>query len=344
MARKQTHLDVTTYVKVIFLSLLAAQPVVAAARNLVFWPTSINEIDKNKTGTLYAWPEFSVLLHEKTGPSQYEPAVINQAIVDELSLIFKPPNNSPIILNDRNTGHFGLRIAGGATLIKNNQHLLTPMLKGFLDCLKVLDVNELDRVKEIIYSPHSFILPTGKIIGTEDHVNIARKMFHLYRQNRCASGSIGIDERTAVHVKNILLTLLVGKHDGEKIIHDGSLLIFTTIFDDLLFAKDGLWVRAVLLMIREFVENTLSQFPSLSDTNVLARNYNNYLDVILSTRKQKQLSKGHYLSLGAICNIRRAADVFLPCPLNQLFETNQIEVLNLTIDATHSTHFVRTYR
>lgn len=320
----------------LFLSLFATG---ASAKNreLYFYPTSITNFAE---GYLYAWPSFKVLLHDKDQNGAYRPAVINDIMANELDMLFKPTTDSPVNLyRDQTQGYWGFNVTGGARLKKENALMADFMTSAFLSCVSTLELDEISQILGVAYSPASYVAPDGSVNVTAE-MTIAQKMFDNYKNDQCSEGSSVVPELLKKKVSAILTQLLTGTSDST-VMTDGEIMVFTTVWNKLLFSPQGLWVRAVLSHIKTVVENQIKDFPFVDNSDVLNKDYESFVDVVLSNGRNGLMSKEQYLGIAKICGINSALSSFKACPLNSLSQSGRIEDVTLVIGDKKASYYFK---
>ncbi|HXW53778.1 MAG TPA: hypothetical protein VEL47_06710 [Myxococcota bacterium] len=325
----------------VLLIALFARCLSADTLDLYFWPTPVVTYESERTGLLYAWPDFKLILQTKDEKSRYAPALVDDALAKKLGILFATTADSPIrIFNDASLKMWGLAIPGGSNLPHVNESFLEAMVGAFVSCLRSLEQNEADRIKEILNAPNSLIARAGEVLLDDYDKEIGNKMYENYRTTRCGTKKAVLPALLETKSRSYLTRLIVG--NAETLVPtDGDLLVITTLFHDLLFAKNGLWVRAALGKIREFIEGRMAAYPGINDVSWLAKDYTSYVDAVLLTHRRFGLSKTQYLNLGEICGVDSKKDAFKTCPLKRLNDAGQFSIVNLFIDSLKATFFFR---
>lgn len=300
-----------------------------------FWPTPVTLEDPEETGYLWAWPEYQILLQEKDAQGRYWPAAIGDNFADELGRIFKPASGSVIrIVRDATAKTWGLEIPGGHVLRAENSQMLQPMALDFVNCLSTLAADELAEMKQVLNLPRSFVNDLD-----QRKKDIAARMLSNYKADRCQNGATPVPDLTKSEVKRYLTTLLTGESDGRVL--DGDLLVLTSLYHDLLFATEGLWVRGTLAVLRAFIVAAMSDFPMPTRQAWLDVDYSSFVDFVLLTRDNSGLSKAQYLELASICGVSLVNQVFSPFPLKQCSTQHRVVVVRLVLGTATAVHFVR---
>lgn len=328
-------------VKLGLCSMVLSTAAQAAQVNLYFWPGPITQEDPTSSGSLYAWPSYEVLLQNKSTQGVYSPAIISDSMATELALRFKADAGSPIkIMRDGSTKTWGLSIPGGSELAASNQTLLEPMLQGFANCLASLTSDELDRMKEVIYAPLTFLdSSSGTVRFDEEQRRIAAKMYETYKNKRCEGGTTVVPELTKKTSRRYFNTLLTGLNPDASVT-DGSLLVLTNLYKDLLFASKGLWIRVTLAELQTFIGDVLARFPSLANTDWLDKDYSSFVDFVLLTRDKSGLSKDQYLKLANACGVDAVSQIFSSFPLKQCSNQNRLQVVHLFLNTSEAVLFL----
>lgn len=322
-------------------SLVHAAALEAAQLHLSFWPTAIVQQDPDSTGSLYAWPEFKVLLQNKSASSVFSPAEIDRLTAAQLTTLFAPKLGSAIeIMRDEANASWGMAIKGGSNLRQENLELLEPMVQSFISCLATGNEQEVDRMKEVIYAPHLLLSPSGGLNISEEQRQIANRMAANYERNRCEGGSASIPELVQNKVRQYFTVMLRGQGRDVEVT-DGVLLVLTNLFKDLLFAPKGLWVRSVLAKIQEHITERMKSFPAVQDGSWLERNYDSFIDFVLLTKNQHGFNKHQYLNIAAACGVDDIGDAFKPFLLKQCLTSGQLLALHLHLGSNDSTHYLK---
>lgn len=309
----------------------------AAVSELHFWPTPVVPYDHERDGGLFGWPEFQVTLHQKNNAGSYTEAAIDDDMARSLNIIFAPKAGSPIqTVRGESSSSWGVTIPGGSALSEANAQLIDPMLTDFIACLGTLDEGKLDRMKEVIYQPASFIANNGVALD-QDQTNIAAEMYATYQGSRCKNSRMVVPELMKSKSRIYLTAMLTGNRTAES--SEGALLVLSTAFKDLLFGAKGLFVRVALAKIQGFLTERLKVFPALPQGDWFSRNYESFIEYILLTEEEEGFSKEHYLRLGEACGIKTLNDAFKPFPLKSMIADGTLRVITLNLGTTQSTHF-----
>lgn len=324
---------------ILSLGIMFCAPLMAAPIEFHFWPTAIVRYNPEEGGALYGWPQLKVILHDKDSGGNYSPAVINSSLASKLNAMF-PPNPDSIVqkFHDETKAQWGFIIAGGSRLRPANQAMLEPMLQSFVSCLSSLTESELSVMEPVFYAPNALI-HNGILMLDQEIKDAALKMATNFYRDRCIKSQTSVPQLIKNKSRSYLSALLLGISNIVEI-NQGTLLVLTSLYSDLFFSSNGIWVRAALSKIQELVTAGLETPPS--DSSWLNKDYANFLDYILLTRNSDGFNKNHYLEIAEAGEIK-IYDIFKAFPLKQMLENKKISMLHLHIGTTKSTNFIRTY-
>jgi hypothetical protein len=320
-------------------TIAAAQADAEVSADWHFWPTAIKVVDANESGALFSWPEFRVLVQTKNGIA-YSPAIVDDKVVRQLSVIFSPEVGSPVAVSrDSLSYSWGLTIPGGTQLRKENLALLEPMVEKFTACLRTLTLGDLDKIKEVMYSPLSWLDPESGVNLSDEHKQIASSMFASFKAHRCSSGTTAIPDLLRGQARHYLTLLLTGQNSGEDT-SVASQLVIATLFHDLLFSVQGLWVRTALSLLQDFIAQRLAKSPALKNTHCLAHDYESFIDFVLVAKDSCGIAKDQFLAIAKATNIDGIADAFKPFYLSRYMSERQLFMINLQLATYKSSYFL----
>lgn len=298
-----------------------------------FWPTPIFLEDPEASGYLWAWPEYQVLLQARDAQGVYRPAVISDRLATELARLFPLPSGSAIhVVRDATT--WGLEIVGGHVLRAENAQLLPAMAQDFVNCLSTLTEVELLEMQMVLSQPRGYV--RGLDQGQKD---VAAKMMSNYRLNRCQNGVTQVPDLTRSEVKRYLAVLLTGQADSR--VWEGDLLVLTSLYHDLLFATDGLWVRATLGAMKAVILGVMGSHPFPLRLDWLGQDFNSFIDFVLLTRENAGLSNAQYVDLAGLCGVSATSQAFSPFPLSQCVAQQRIDLVRLVLGSSSAAYFVK---
>lgn len=312
----------------------------SAVNDLHFWPTSVSVASPSDVQVLFAWPEFKVLLQTK-GETSYLPAKISNALAKRLSLLFAPEKGEPIeVYFDEDKHEWGLSIPGGVQLRQENQKLLLIMEKQFSDCLSTLNEDDLVTMESVFYAPISLLDSDGKVKLSEHEKAVAKAMHARFQTDRCSGGKSLVPALLLERVHRFLSAIITGSWDsfGSNVERQA---VLTELFRQLLFSKNGLWVRASLDTIRDFVEKRFVLGGKIKDESVLERDYESFIDFILMAKETSGLTIKQYVSIADQTGVHSLVDLFADFPIKKLISQGNLAVTNLHIGSQESTFFFK---
>lgn len=316
-------------------------PLEAAPIEFHFWPTAVVQHNPEERGTLYGWPQLKVILQKKDAIGNYSPASINSLLASRLNTMFRLNSESIFqIFYDESKAQWGFNISGGSQLRAVNQEMLEPMLQSFVSCLSTLSEDELSILEPLFYAPNSLISNNGTLIIEQEIKDVALKMTANYYRDRCSESQTSVPYLIKTRSRSYLSALLLGIRNIVEV-NQSTLLILTSLYSELFFSANGLWVRVALSKIQEFVSARLATLAPPIDSIWLERDYANFLDYILLTRNINGFSKQHYMDLAEACDIKNISDIFKEFPLKKMLEKGKISILHLYIGKSKSTNFIQ---
>lgn len=313
----------------------------AAPTELHFWPTPVIQHNPEEEGTLYGWPHLKVILQNKDAAGSYSPAAIDGLLAFRLNAMFLLSSESIFhTFYDESKAQWGFNIPGGSQLRTVNQEMLEPMLQSFVSCLSALSEPELSILEPVFYAPNSLISHNGTLMLDQELKDVVSKMTANYYTDRCSKSQTSVPNTIKNRSRSYLSALLLGIDNIVEVNH-GTLLVLTSLYSELFFSANGLWVRVALSKIQELVSARLATLAPVIDDSWLEKNYSSFLDYILLTRNIQGFNKHHYLDLAEACGIKNISDIFRKFPLKEMLERKEISILHLSIGKTRSTIFVK---
>lgn len=302
---------------------------------LEFWPSEVITLSPEESGTLYSWPQFFVPLQylKKEG---YEWANIDDEEASQLNEIFF--TNNSLIRSFRKGQAWGLYIPGGNVLQPSNIEMLEPMLKDYAACLSSLSEEEVDYMSSIIETPQ--ILSNGNRLSNDAEAKkIATKMFRNYVDTRCKKHRTKVPLGLINKMRTYIKAFLIGNTFSAPV-YEPILLNISVLHYELFFSVKGIWTRVALQKIKDFVIDRLKTFPVLED-NYLKNNYKNFIDYIVSTRREMNFSRNHYLQMANINDINSLLSIFHEFPLSSWLKKGKIKHLHLAIGRQKASLFLK---